>query len=199
MCGLPFNTDSSAHKTWQTSFLFLNPLQIQNLKRKKWGDMTYYVPPAWKSGGTRSPCPPPNCAHAHHHTTTQPHNHTTTHPHNHTIQTGTTEERHRFISEDYKTSFQRLERMRVKVTEQFMKPPNGMVWLTYLLIGYKKTCEAAEMWKKTLTEQLYLTEILVVHFERQYGMCLQNESFVMLELHCFIPLRIYAEGRACTL
>jgi len=31
-----------------------------NPKKKKWGDMAYYVPPTSKSGGTR---PPPNCAH----------------------------------------------------------------------------------------------------------------------------------------
>jgi len=63
MCGMLSNMKSSWHKTWQTSLLFLKPLQIQNLKRKKWGDMTYYVPPVWKIGGTRPPCPPPNCAH----------------------------------------------------------------------------------------------------------------------------------------
>jgi len=40
------NMKSSSHKTWQTSFLFLKPLQIQNLKRKKWGNMAYYVPPS---------------------------------------------------------------------------------------------------------------------------------------------------------
>jgi len=34
-------------------------------KRKKWGDTAYYVPLVWKSGETRPPCPPPNCAHAH--------------------------------------------------------------------------------------------------------------------------------------
>jgi len=46
-----------------TNIVFLNPLLIQNLKRKKWGDMAYDVPPGWKSGGIRPPCPPPNCAH----------------------------------------------------------------------------------------------------------------------------------------
>ena len=61
MCGLPSNMNSSLHETWQT-ILFLNPLQSQNLKRKKWGDMAYYAPPAWKSGGTRPLCPPPNYA-----------------------------------------------------------------------------------------------------------------------------------------
>jgi len=28
---------------------------IQNLKRKSEGDMAYYVPPTWKSGGDTSP------------------------------------------------------------------------------------------------------------------------------------------------
>jgi len=26
--------------------------------------MAYYIPIVWKSGGTRPPCPPPNCSHA---------------------------------------------------------------------------------------------------------------------------------------
>jgi len=30
-------------------------------KEKMWGDMAYYIPTVWKSGGTR---PPPTCAHA---------------------------------------------------------------------------------------------------------------------------------------
>ena len=50
-----FNMISTSLKTWQTSLLFLELLQIQNLKRK--------------SGGHRilcPPCPPPNCAHAYH-------------------------------------------------------------------------------------------------------------------------------------
>jgi len=34
-----------------------------NPKRKKWGDMGYFVLPVWKTGGTRPPCSPPNCAH----------------------------------------------------------------------------------------------------------------------------------------
>jgi len=34
-------------------------------KEKKVGDMVYYIPTVWKSGGTRSPCPLPNCANAH--------------------------------------------------------------------------------------------------------------------------------------
>ena len=63
MYGLPFNMKSSSHKTWQTPLLFLKSLQIQNLKRKMWGDTAYYVAPVRKSGGTRPPCPPPNCAH----------------------------------------------------------------------------------------------------------------------------------------
>jgi len=32
-------------------------------KEKKVGDIAYYVPSVWKSGGTRPPCPPPNCVH----------------------------------------------------------------------------------------------------------------------------------------
>jgi len=32
-------------------------------KERKVGDMAYYIPPTWKSGGTRHPRPPPNCAH----------------------------------------------------------------------------------------------------------------------------------------
>ena len=51
LCGLPSNMNSSLHKTWQTSFLFLKSHQIQNLKRKKRGDMAYYVPPSEKVGG----------------------------------------------------------------------------------------------------------------------------------------------------
>jgi len=51
MYGLPPNLKSSSHKTWQTSLLLLKPLQIQNLKRTKWGDMAYYVPPSEKVGG----------------------------------------------------------------------------------------------------------------------------------------------------
>jgi len=34
-----------------------------NPKRKKWGDMAHNVPPSKNVGGTRPPCPPPNCAH----------------------------------------------------------------------------------------------------------------------------------------
>jgi len=45
------NMISTSHKTWQTSLLFLELLQIQNLKQKSWGDIAYYVPPTWKSGG----------------------------------------------------------------------------------------------------------------------------------------------------
>jgi len=32
-------------------------------KEKHVGEMTYYIPTVWKSGGTHPPCPPPNCAH----------------------------------------------------------------------------------------------------------------------------------------
>jgi len=51
MCNLPSNMKSSSHKTWQASLLFLKPLQIQNLKRKKWGDMAIYIPPPSKEVG----------------------------------------------------------------------------------------------------------------------------------------------------
>jgi len=67
MYNLPSNLKSSLHKMWQTLLLFLKPLQIHNLKRKKWGDMAYYIPATWKSGGTRPPCSPPNCAHVPNH------------------------------------------------------------------------------------------------------------------------------------
>jgi len=63
MYGLPPNMKSSSHKTWQTSLLFLKPLQIQNLKRKKWGGHGILSPSRLKKWGTRPPCPPPNCAH----------------------------------------------------------------------------------------------------------------------------------------
>jgi len=33
-------------------------------KDKKVGGHGILCPPAWKSGGTCPPCPPPNCAHA---------------------------------------------------------------------------------------------------------------------------------------
>ena len=54
---------STSRKTWQTSLIFLELPQIQNLKRKSGGDMEYYIPPPEKVEGTRPPCPPPNCAH----------------------------------------------------------------------------------------------------------------------------------------
>jgi len=50
MCNLPYNMKSSSHKTWQTSLLFLKPLKIKNLKRKRGGIL---YPPTWKSGGIR--------------------------------------------------------------------------------------------------------------------------------------------------
>ena len=57
MCNLPSNTKSSSRKTWQASLSFLKPLYIQHLKRKKWGDMAYYIPPPEKVGG-HVPCVP---------------------------------------------------------------------------------------------------------------------------------------------
>ena len=58
------NMMSTSHKTWQTSLLFSELLQIQNLKRKSGGDIAYYVPPTWKSGVDTSPVSPTKCAHA---------------------------------------------------------------------------------------------------------------------------------------
>jgi len=63
---LPSNLKSSLHKTWQTLLLFLKPLQIQTLKRKSWGTWDI-ISPTWKSGGTRPPYSPPNCAHVTNH------------------------------------------------------------------------------------------------------------------------------------
>ena len=34
-----------------------------NPKEKKWGGHGTLCPPRLKNGGTRPPCPPPNCAH----------------------------------------------------------------------------------------------------------------------------------------
>ena len=42
------NMKSTSRKTWQTSLLFLELLQIQDLKRKSGGDMSYFVPPLEK-------------------------------------------------------------------------------------------------------------------------------------------------------
>jgi len=41
-----------SHKTWQTSFLFLKPLQVQNLRIKMWGTWNIISPPPEKSGET---------------------------------------------------------------------------------------------------------------------------------------------------
>jgi len=51
MCGFLSNMKSSSHKTWQTLLLFMKPLQIQNLKRKKWGVHGVSCPPSEKVGG----------------------------------------------------------------------------------------------------------------------------------------------------
>jgi len=37
---------------------------LLNLTKQMWEDMAYYIPTVWKSGGTRPPCLPPNCAYA---------------------------------------------------------------------------------------------------------------------------------------
>ena len=42
---------STSHKTWQTSLLCLELLQIQNLKRKSWGTSHIMSPHLKKSGG----------------------------------------------------------------------------------------------------------------------------------------------------
>jgi len=48
----PSNLKSSLHQTWQTLLLFLKPLQIHNLKRKKWGTW-HIIYPHLKKWGTR--------------------------------------------------------------------------------------------------------------------------------------------------
>jgi len=45
------NMISTSHKTWQTSLLFLELLQIQNLKRKSGGTSHIMSPPPEKVGG----------------------------------------------------------------------------------------------------------------------------------------------------
>ena len=68
MYGLPSNLKSSSHKTWQTSVLFLKPLQIQNLRRKKVGGHDILSPPRLKKWGGHVPrvphqiAPMPLCA-----------------------------------------------------------------------------------------------------------------------------------------
>ena len=52
MYNLSSNLKSSLHKTWQTLLSFLKPHQIQTLKRRKWGDMAYYIPHLKKWGDT---------------------------------------------------------------------------------------------------------------------------------------------------
>jgi len=51
----------TSHKTWQTSLIFGTSPNIK-LEEKKGGDVAHYLPPNRKSGGTRPPYPPPNCA-----------------------------------------------------------------------------------------------------------------------------------------
>jgi len=58
MCGLPSNKKSSSHKTWQTSLLFLKPLQIQNLNRKKWEGHRILCSPILKKWGDTSSVSP---------------------------------------------------------------------------------------------------------------------------------------------
>jgi len=51
------NMKSTSGKTRQTSLLFLELLQIQNLKRKS-GGACHVISPTWKSGEGTSPVPP---------------------------------------------------------------------------------------------------------------------------------------------
>ena len=51
-------------KMWRGSLVWNQ--YITKPKEKNMGDMSYYIPTVWKSGGTRPPCLPPNCAHAYH-------------------------------------------------------------------------------------------------------------------------------------
>jgi len=51
MCGLPSNMKNSLHKTWQTSLLFLKPLEIQNLRKKSGGTWHIMFPRLKKWGG----------------------------------------------------------------------------------------------------------------------------------------------------
>jgi len=55
-----FNMKNSSHKTWQTSHLVLNPLQIQTLREYY---SNYIIFPICKKVRGHAPCPPPNCAH----------------------------------------------------------------------------------------------------------------------------------------
>jgi len=56
LCVTP-NMISTSHKTWQTSLLFLELLQIQNLKRKS-GGTSHIMPPHLKKWGDTSPVSP---------------------------------------------------------------------------------------------------------------------------------------------
>ena len=56
------NVKNSSHKTWQTSYLVLKPLQIQTLREKSGETWHIMSPQSKKVGGTRPPCLPPNCA-----------------------------------------------------------------------------------------------------------------------------------------
>jgi len=62
---LPSNMKSSSQFTQNvtTSLSFLKSLQIQNLKRKIWGDKAYYIPTVQRKWGARPSCPQPNFAH----------------------------------------------------------------------------------------------------------------------------------------
>jgi len=54
MYNLPSNLKSFLHNTWQTLPLFLKPLQIHHLKRKKWGTW-HIISPHLKKWGDTSP------------------------------------------------------------------------------------------------------------------------------------------------
>ena len=53
-----FDMKRTSYKTWQTSLLFLEPLQIQNLKRKSGGEHGILYHPHHKKWGDTSPVSP---------------------------------------------------------------------------------------------------------------------------------------------
>ena len=55
--------ESSSHKNATNITFIFETSPNTKPKDKKWGEHGILYPPVWKSGGTRSPCPPPNCAH----------------------------------------------------------------------------------------------------------------------------------------
>jgi len=57
------NMKSTSRKTWKTPLYFWNFSKYKTWREKVGGHGILY-PTTWKSGGTRPPCAPPNCAHA---------------------------------------------------------------------------------------------------------------------------------------